>query len=448
MIAALVIGAVAILFTASMTHASSAGCSLTLAITPDALASAPGAAARYSAVVKNIGRTACSDASITFHYADQEAFSSSSPEASASDYYWRISALALSDSFAVSVETQVKSGTAGSIMKTEACAAANNADSDACMETSRQVSVAVAPPAIPPTSHGAGENGTWIWDSPKKMSIYEYQSLLQDAARSGFNAVYVTVDDYLTLSSMPAGSAKDAAKLAYFQALSGFISYASGLGLAVDAEGGWKDWAQEGNRWKGYALIDMVREYNEKYPGSKIRNLQYDVEPYLLPTYEKNKAVTLKQFVEFIDESATRMKAVDAGFSVVVPHFYDSNQRWTPSFAYAGKTKHAFTHLLDALQKKPGSALIIMAYRDFVEGSNGSYEISAAEVKEASLGGYSSSVIVALETGNVSPAYVTYFGSAKQKVLDASDSLRSAFGGQAAFGGVSIHYLDTYLKLK
>lgn len=306
-------------------------------------------------------------------------------------------------------------------------------------------------PAVHPNTHVAHQNkefGVWVWESPVQMSSKYAANVLRAASQNGMNAVYITIDNYLTIASLPPGAEKETSKQAYFDALSAFIVQANKLGIQVDVEGGAKDWALEENRWKGYALIDFVKEYNRKHPGAKIRNLQYDVEPYLLGSYEENKADILFGFIEFIDESSMRMKDVDAGFSAVIPHFYDSFQKWTPQITYNGNRKYTFSHLLAVLEKKPGSDLILMSYRNFFFGKNGTKELSEAEIKEAGSGGFKTRIIVAQETGDVSPSYVTFYGSSRGELFQALSDISGEFEIHRSFGGVAVHYIDPFLMLR
>jgi hypothetical protein len=142
------------------------------------------------------------------------------------------------------------------------------------------------------------------------------------------------------------------------------------------------------------------------------------------------------------------MKTVGGTFSVVIPHFYDSRQAWTPSISFGGKNAFAFTHLLDILQSKPGSTLIIMAYRNYFEGDGGTRELSAAELDEAASGGYATHIVVAQETGNVEPSYVTFYGLSKSDLAGALGDIRAAFSANKNFGGVAVHYLEPFLDLK
>ncbi len=445
----------------SVPAGSVAGCSLQFSISPAAPSVAPGGTISYSFTLKNSGNTTCNNTSYSVYYAENQSYVSASPAPSASNYYWRVGSLKKNKTHTASVTTKHVAGSEGSTINLEACASASNAVADACVTVSVAVTgtgtvVASPVPSTPgPISTNTGfdamtgkEYGVWVWDSPVQMTAAKAEEVINQAAAADFNTVYITIDDYLDIAVLPDGATKTSGKQQYMNALNRIIVKAKALGIEIDVEGGWKDWGDLQNTWKGYALIDFVKEYNQLYPQAKIRGLQYDVEPYLLSTYERNKVGALLPYVAFIDESVKRMKNVDATFTIVIPHFYDSTQRWTPLLTYNEEVAYPFTHLLKILEQKPGSSIIIMAYRNFFTGADGVEGLSVPELKEASNGNYSTKVIIAQETGNVSPDYVTFFGLSKEELYVQLSTIQTSFAKYTNFGGSAVHYLDPYLELR
>lgn len=438
----------------------SSGCSLRFAYEPLVKAVEPGGNIEYAIKISNGGNEVCKNVSLSVYYTDKETFVSSHPVPTASDYYWAIGDLSSRGVYNLSLTTKTPAGNQEDIMS-EACSTADNS-ADVCaqkviftQEGASKITTLSSAPHVPlPTGSVWGKNftnrefGIWVWDSINKMTPAYAKDVISTAEKNGFNVIYLTVDDYITIAQAKDSTIKTQEEDAYMRSLSGFIQAAASSGIKVDVVGGAKDWAIEANRWKGYALIDFVNEYNTKYPQAKIRNLQYDVEPYLLSDYEGDKQKILKEYIEFIDESARRMQAMTAGFVVVIPHFYDNQQNWTPAYTYKGKEADTFTHLLDVLSQKQKTGIIIMAYRNFFEGANGTQQISAAEIKEASNSSYSTKIIVAQETGNVSPDYVTFNNFPKAALFDALVEIQNHFGGYPSFGGVAVHYFDSFLKLQ
>lgn len=470
-----------LLVAASPKASAAAPCKLVYSVTADKTAVQVGGTITRTFTLTNTAKTSCHSTSVSVYYSPNESYVSSTPNPTASNYYWNVGTLNSGKSVSMTITTRVASNV-DNIVSTESCASATGA-ADACVtsnitiggtttpstttSTTPTVATSTTTTPVPTTSTtttttvtpalstttttpviaGGKEQGIWIWNFPSAMLSSAATQQLKDVSAMGFNVVYITADDYIDIASMASGSAKTSAIASYFKNLSQFVTTANSLGLAVDAEGGWRDWAYPANQWKGFALIDMVKAYNAAYPNAKLRGFQYDVEPYLLPEYETNKAQVLTQYVGFIDSSVQRLVGTDIKFSIAIPHFYDDAQAWTPAFAYGGKTTYAFNHLLNILEKKPGSTMLLMSYRDFFDGTNGTRQISETEIKEASAG-FSTNIIVSQETGNVDPAYVTYYGGTKADVMNALSVIKTGFSSYSRFGGTAVHYIDSFLQMK
>lgn len=423
------------------------GCGLRFSFKPESAVVTAAGEIAYTATLSNNGTEACHNASFSLYYADGEEFVSATPAPSASTYYWSAGTLNPGARYSVHIRTTLSALTTQ--IANEACATADNTAGDICPQNVLFAgkSGVTTPPAPDNASVRTGkELGTWIWESPVALQPTHRTSLLDAARSAGFTAVYITIDDYLKVAALSEGTTKAAKEKEYMTALAEFVEAAHVRGMAVDVEAGARDWAEPENRTKGYTLIDFALRYNKQNPTVAVRGFQYDVEPYLLSRYEDDKASVLLEFVTFIDESARRIGSSNLSFSVVIPHFYDSAQAWTPAFLYKGKSAHAFTHLLDTLEQTRKSTVIIMAYRNFLDGEDGTFALVEPELKEA--GSTSTEVIVAQETGNVDPAYVTFYGLSKREFLSAVSSIYSTLENSPRFGGVAVHYLDTFLTLE
>lgn len=412
---------------------------------------------QYVLTVQNGGTQICENVSFSTYYASDEALLSATPKPSASNYYWVLGTLASGKSTQVSFMT-TKPSTQSE--QTESCITADNARQDVCTTFQNNVTATsdtptthVQPPAEttpvapPPISLGTKENGLWVWNSPIMMNQAYRDTLITTAVQNSFNVLYVTIDDYLNIAFLPDGPEKSTKKNAYVAALELLIRQAQQKGIAIDAEAGWKDWAEPDQQYKAFAIIDFVKEYNATHTYT-LRGLQYDVEPYLLASYEQSKAVVLQQYIAFIDQSVQKLEGNALRFSIVIPHFYDETQRWTPAFSYKGTYTFAFNHLLSIVDTRLNSSIILMSYRNFAEGKNGTNDISRAEIEKASRGGYSTRIIVAQETGNVEPDYVTFYGTSKNYFIEQTNRVKETFLPYANFGGMATHYLEPYLDLK
>ncbi|MBY0310054.1 DUF11 domain-containing protein [Patescibacteria group bacterium] len=434
----------------------------------------------YTLTVKNVGSRACNDVSITNHYAEGVRVISVVPRATAKNYYWYLGPLAPQ---AVRTVTVQLNATQSALDGLEACAAAENG-SDSCITTATDAEGTVPPPVTPtptvpvprdqvaeePTPNtpvprepvkevpqppvvvspdkSTLEYGMWVWESPINMSAAYISSLMASARDNGFNALYVTVDDYLLIHSLPEGAQKEAKKKAYFDAIEKLVIEAKKNDVAIDALAGWKDWAQPAMKYKAFAIVDMVVAYNRARSSNPLRSLQYDVEPYLLATYESNKGQVLTEFVALIDETNARLGNSNLRFAVTIPHFYDSAQAWTPKVTHKGVTTHTFTHLMRILDTRADSTIILMSYRNFAEGNDGTIQISEVEVNEASVPGRKTKVIVGQEFGKVDPGYVTFYGLPKVRYQTELEKIRDRFSPKTGFGGMAVHYFEPFSALR
>lgn len=298
-------------------------------------------------------------------------------------------------------------------------------------------------------SETSKEYGSWVWTPVRDITPKYRTTILNTAKANGINVLYLTLDDYIDIYNLPEGKNKEDQKKEYASAIEAFIVAAEEKGIAVDAEAGWRDWAENEHIWKANIIVDFVIGYNATHI-NKFRGFQYDVEPYLLPTYttDENKRLLLEHFVRLVDTTTQRLQGSDLYFSVVIPHFYDSAQAWTPSFEYNGVTTFAFNHVLRILNTRPHSSIIIMAYRNTALGNDGAIALAETEIAQASVPRSTTVIIVAQETGDVSPAYVTYFKTSKAKYIKETSVITQTLSKYKNYGGIAVHYIDPFMTLR
>lgn len=291
------------------------------------------------------------------------------------------------------------------------------------------------------------EYGTWIWTPVLDMTPKYMDSVISAANKNGIDAVYVSIDSYLDIFSMKNGAGKKAKEKLFAEKLNYFISQAKKRGISVDAEGGWRNWAEDGNQYKAFVVVSYVKKFNESH-SNKFRGFQYDVEPYLLDSFKENPEIVLKNFTTLIDQTENFLSDSDIKFSVVVPDFYDGKDGVTPKFSYSEKKDYVFGHLLNILSNRPDNSIIVMSYRNFADGKDGSIEITRNEIKTAGKKSRGVKIIVAQEIGNVPPPYITFHNTSKSRLLSEVEKIKNAFNSSPNFGGVAYHYVNALMALK
>lgn len=293
------------------------------------------------------------------------------------------------------------------------------------------------------------ENGTWLWTPILEITPEYRDSIISEAKKNGITSIYLSIDSYLDIYSMETGPEKDNLKNDFDEALATFVTKAHENEISVDAEGGWRNWAETGNAYKAFATVNYAIDFNKTHT-EKLRGFQYDVEPYLLDEYQKNKAGdranVLGNYVNLVDETVEWLRESDLQLSVVVPEFYDGTNAETPKFFYAGKTTYTIEHLLTILDRRPESKVIIMSYRNWTLGQDGSIDVSTNEINAANK--HATKVVIAQETGDVKPSYVTFYNTSRQYYKKQVSTLKNTFSVDKSFGGIATHYVNAFMELK
>ncbi len=293
------------------------------------------------------------------------------------------------------------------------------------------------------------EHGTWVWTPILQMTPQYMAEIISGAKAEGVNVVYLAIDSYLDIFVLPDDQTKSLLEADFTKQLEHFVWLAQESGVKVDAVAGWRNWAEPGHTYKPLAIARFVKKFNDSQ-FFDLRGLQYDVEPYLLPEYEMGedqKKRILANLVKLVDDTAYFLGDANLKLSVVVPDFYDRQDRLTPEFEYKGRKDFAFGHLLRILDDRPESSLVIMSYRNFAEGENGSIAVSKNEMQTARRGRYRTEIVIAQETGQVEPAFLTFHNTSKEYFETEVGKLKSAFADHRNFAGLAIHYANAYLEL-
>ncbi len=294
---------------------------------------------------------------------------------------------------------------------------------------------------------GQEELGTWLWTPTLQLTPEYTVKILDEAKNNGVNVIYLSIDSYLDIFAMTDGDLKENMKEKFSLTLDNFIEEANKRGIAVNAEGGWRNWAEPGHEYKAFTIVSYVKEFNREHE-NRFRGFQYDVEPYLLEEYNSKPNLVLQNFLKLVDKTEEFLEEDELELSVVVPAFYDKRDISTPIVSYNGADSSVLEHLFKILDRKKDSSIIIMSYRNFAQGSDGSIEISSNELKTARDGLYSTDVIIAQETGNFLPRYITFYGMGKGHFNTETALLINAFEKNLNFGGLAIHYVNSLSELK
>lgn len=287
------------------------------------------------------------------------------------------------------------------------------------------------------------EKGTWLWTDILKITPEYRDFIISEAKKEGINSIYISIDTYLDIFVMNDGIQKTEKQKQFDGILRDFIKKAKKNGISVDAEAGWRNWAEEGNTYKAFAILDYVEEFNLKYE-EKFRGIQYDIEPYMLTDFkEKNKEI-MGNFISLVDQINSRVSN-NLELSFVIPEFYDGVDGRTERFLYGLNYDFAFDHMLRILNKRGNNKIIVMAYRNFADGIDGSVSISKDEIERANK--YNVKLVLAQEFGEIEPKIYTFFDTSKRYYEKHIDEIEKSFSGEKSFGGIASHYINAFIEL-
>ncbi|MEQ1500059.1 MAG: hypothetical protein ABL917_01650 [Parcubacteria group bacterium] len=289
------------------------------------------------------------------------------------------------------------------------------------------------------------ENGTWLWTPIEYLTSAYTKTIISDAKKSGIKNIYLSIDSYLDIFSLPNGEEKDKKRKEFGDTIERFIRTARINGITVDAEAGWRNWAEKSNLYKPYAVLNYAQEYNRTRT-EKFRGFQFDVEPYLLEEYQTDRGEVLYNLVDMVNQTVSLLEDSDLRLSVVIPEFYDGANDETPKFNYEGKTTYTVDHLLRVLDQRPGSSIIVMSYRNFSLGNDGSVEISQNEIDAGN--NHRTKIIIAQETGDFQPPYITFYNTNHKYYKKQVGIINEKFSKEKSFGGIATHYVNAMLELK
>jgi hypothetical protein len=224
-----------------------------------------------------------------------------------------------------------------------------------------------------------------------------------------------------------------------------FLEESKKYNIQVDAVSGWKNWAKPEHTYKPFVIMDYVIGFNKNH-NVKFNGIQYDIEPYLLDDYKENKKGVLKDFLVLMNDIFETMPKNEIEISVVIPEFFDKDSGETPKFFYNGDYDFTIDHLLKIMKKRQNSKIVIMAYRNFTTGYDGIFDISKEEVEKAEKSNVK--IIIAQETGDFDPPYITYNNTSKEYYSKKIKEIRDFYKQNKSFSGIATHYINSFLKMR
>jgi hypothetical protein len=268
----------------------------------------------------------------------------------------------------------------------------------------------------------------------------------------GFKTVYLDLGNYLDVADQPESQEQQERIRELRRDLKRYVADASSFGLAVHAVGGGPTWTDVPLRYLGSKLVELVADYNADVAAKqRLGGVHLDIEPYADPSFFDDERSALIAYLETLDgivrtyrplanRSANRL--LQLGFAI--PFWFDAGRGSPGPVSFAGVTKPAAYHVIDMVKGLRRAYLVVMSYRNFAKGADGSIFHARKEFVYASLVGAKCGLLVGQSFTDVQPPKITFHGRGRRAFARAAQQIIGAYGHLPQFRGLSVDDLDAY----
>jgi hypothetical protein len=254
------------------------------------------------------------------------------------------------------------------------------------------------PPLAPETSVAPpGTRAMWLWEREPPEAVVDW------ARSNDVTTIFAYYD--------PRADVTDLTRLR---------ALCDGAGITLDALGGEPAWTTDHEAALGWARAAAAT--------GLFRGLHVDVEPYLLPSWDGQRAALVPRLLQLLEDLAL----VGPPVELDVPF-------WLPTVQVGGE------NLADAVLARV-DGVTVMSYRNTATGGNSMLGVAEDLLRRA--GKAAKPARLGAETQALGDcAYCTFHGgtgSAMRATLSAVDRAAQRY---AAFEGIAVHQYDTWMAL-
>lgn len=303
------------------------------------------------------------------------------------------------------------------------------------------------PKVRPSFPYGYG-NAIWEWREPTS----ETEELISTFAHQNIKTIYLSLHNWIFISELPSSSPKRiATEKNYLERLESYLSTANEYGISVQAVFGSPKWSEPDLRYLVLSATDLVTTYNKTRPHAPLAGVQFDIEPYNKPEYDINPDQELLWYIETVDELVNHINKTSSTpqirVGLVIPFWLEGEENTVPKVTYLGEDKYPFYHIANRLNKLQNGYLVVMAYRNKADGSDGSIAHSSAELAFTSTYTPRLKILIAQEVGDVQPPKTTFYKLGFRKLHSTIDYMMKTLATHTTFEGIAINDAEAYFKL-
>lgn len=206
------------------------------------------------------------------------------------------------------------------------------------------------------------------------------------------------------------------------------------MGIDVYLLGGAPNWVSTKGKRRIDDFLEWLKDYQDQADQTaKFDGVILDVEYYLY----KDGSKYIERYKNIVLKTGEFAGARGLKLATTIPFWLDS-VKIRKDKEYPNLAEWNIAH---------SDETVIMAYRNEISGANGVVSIVSDEISYAN--GINKKIIVALETVESDEGdHVSFYGYSKNQLNNAIDSISYVLDFFAAYEGVSVHYLDTWMQMQ
>ncbi|MBY0052836.1 hypothetical protein H7K32_14360 [Brevibacillus agri] len=250
---------------------------------------------------------------------------------------------------------------------------------------------------------------TWIWQS--EIIGDEKWEILEFCKSNEINLIYLRIEMNKPFD--------------YYRA---FIREANAMGVEVHAVAGHPAWALKSNEKRMMNIVKWVKNYNlEAAEDERIRGIQLDIEPYLLPFWETDRERIIREWQANVQAFTSEVKKQPELVASVALAF------WLDDIPVPGEQSVSVSQWMI----EQFDTVCIMAYRDTLSGKNGILALVEDELKEADKLG--TRVMIAVNMKKLGDDHASFAEEGVEEMNRQLALLPEKLGDHPSYSGIAIH---------
>lgn len=281
----------------------------------------------------------------------------------------------------------------------------------------------------------------WVWEYPTQVKNYD--NLIDQAKREGINTLYIYIDEYIDIYELPVGAVRAERLEKYNNVLISALTKAKEENISVHALSGNPAYGYDSHSYIPPILLEHIFEFNRQNPDTQFDGIQFDIEFYDDERFFDSTQEYMDFYLTMVDDIAQKTKQLNELYEDnlrlgwVIPFWFDD-----PNNDYMKEP--IFGEIVESLSILENPYIVIMSYRNIVDGDDGVIAISEGEFKETK--DTPVKIVIAQEVSPNEETKITHYGKTRNEIKNALKEILEKESKYANFEGVALHDLDAFLK--